>query len=151
MGVKHLNSSADRLFFRSLFRLTSKEISKLRIADPLRGESTGQLPSQRTSNAEYTKTTFPCHDVIITKTLRPPPWRLELPVNGVFVQQFGETDNNETSKVRVTVSLRIESTGDRWFPAQRDRTRKMFPFDAVRIYQPGYQKCINWPKKLFCE
>ena len=57
------------------------------------GESTGRFPSQTASNAEYTKTTFPCHDVIMTKILRRPSWRLELPVNGVFVQQFGETDN----------------------------------------------------------
>ena len=37
-----------------------------------------------------------------------------------FVQQF----NNETSKVRVTVHLWGESTGDWWFPAQRERNRE---------------------------
>ena len=37
-----------------------------------------------------------------------------------FVQQFVLADNNETSKVRVTVHLWGESTGDRWFPIQRE-------------------------------
>ena len=37
-----------------------------------------------------------------------------------FVQQFVLADNNETSKVRVTVALWGESTDDRWFPAQRE-------------------------------
>ena len=36
-----------------------------------------------------------------------------------FVQQFDLADNNEISKVRVTVHLSGESTSDRWFPAQR--------------------------------
>ena len=36
-----------------------------------------------------------------------------------FVQQFALADNNEISKVRVTVHLWGESTGDRWFPTQR--------------------------------
>ena len=36
-----------------------------------------------------------------------------------FVQQFALADNNEISKVRVTVHLWGESTGDRWFPVQR--------------------------------
>ena len=46
-----------------------------------------------------------------------PSWRLDLPVNPVFVQHFVQTNNKDTSKVRVT-----ESTGDRWLPAQRDST-----------------------------
>ena len=38
---KHLNSSASRILFRSLFTLTSNETLKLRIADPLWWEFTG--------------------------------------------------------------------------------------------------------------
>ena len=42
-----------------------------------------------------------CHRSIIK--LR--PWRLWLPVSWVFVQQFVQTDNKETSKVHVTVTV----------------------------------------------
>ena len=45
-----------------------------------------------------------------------PSWGLELPVNRVFVQQFVQTDNKETSKVHVTVPLWGEFTGHRWIP-----------------------------------
>ena len=47
-------------------------------------------------------------------------WRLELPVHRVCSRVFFLADNNETSKIRVTVHLWGESTGDRWFPAQRE-------------------------------
>ena len=45
-----------------------------------------------------------------------PSRRLELLVNRVFVQHFVQADNNETSKVLVTVLLWGESTGHRWIP-----------------------------------
>ena len=41
---------------------------------------------------------------------------LELPVNRLFVYQFVETINKETSKVHVTVPFWGESTDDRWIP-----------------------------------
>ena len=44
-----------------------------------------------------------------------PSWRLELPVNRVFIERIVQTNNKETSKVRVTVPLRGEFTDDRWF------------------------------------
>ena len=42
-----------------------------------------------------------------------PSWRLELPVNRLFIQEFVQTNNKEASKVRVTVPLWGEYTGGR--------------------------------------
>ena len=50
-----------------------------------------------------------------------PPLRLDLPVNQVFVLQFAQTDNKETSKVSFTVPLSGESTGDQWIPRTKGR------------------------------
>ena len=43
-----------------------------------------------------------------------------MPDNRVFVRQFDQTDNKETSKVRLTVPLWGKSTGGRWNPWERD-------------------------------
>ena len=60
-----------------------------------------------------------------------------------FVQQFVLADNNEISKVRVTVALWGESTGDRWCPAQREsNTENVFIWwrhnvKVTSLYSPG--------------
>ena len=54
-----------------------------------------------------------------------PPWRLEIPANRVFVQQFVQTDN-KTAKFRVTVPLWGETTLTGCFPHKGTVTRKTF-------------------------
>ena len=66
-------------------------------------------------------------------------WHLELPVNRVLIQQYVQTNNKETTQVRVTVPLWGGSTGD-WNPpatgGDETVTQKMFLFDDVIIKFP---------------
>ena len=69
-------------------------------------------------------------------------WRLELPVNPKFVQHFGWTDNNETSKVRVIVPLLGESTCDS--PHKGTVTRKCFHLmTCLRKVERTSVLCVN--------
>ena len=69
-------------------------------------------------------------------------WRLELPVNPKFVQHFGWTDNNETSKVRVIVPLLGESTCDS--PHKGTVTRKCFHLMiCLRKVERTSVLCVN--------
>ena len=60
-----------------------------------------------------------------------PSWRLELPANRMFVQQFVQIANKEISKVCVTVPLWWESTVIGGSPHKRRVTWKMLLFDDV--------------------
>ena len=85
-------------------------------------------------------------------------WRLELPDNRAFVQQFLQTDNKDTPKVRTTVPLWGESIGPvtYGFRAERDSTRKVFLFDDVIMYShevwwpfaDGNSQNFEWNYKL---
>ena len=59
-----------------------------------------------------------------------PSWRLEIPANRVFVQQFVQTDNKNSKVPRYCPFVRRNHI-DRLFPAQRDSNAKNFLFDDV--------------------
>ena len=50
-----------------------------------------------------------------------PSWTLKLLVNQVFVQQFVQTNNKETSQLCVTVPLWRESTSNWWIPHTKEQ------------------------------
>ena len=80
---------------------------------------------------------------------------LKSSVNQVFVQQFVETNNKETSKVRVTIPLRGESTNDfmwiwiwgqfHWKCSryQSEEYVAKFVFNQTTDFQTGYQN-FRW-------
>ena len=63
LDILQMASNKGSCLFRRLRRLTSKEISKLRITGPLWRESTGDrwFPSQNASNAESVSTSWRHH------------------------------------------------------------------------------------------
>ena len=46
------------------------------------------------------------------------PWRFKSPVNWLCIQQLAQSDRKK-SNIRITGSLRGETTGDRWVPSQK--------------------------------
>ena len=66
-----------------------------------------------------------------------PSCRRQLPFSRAFVQQFVQTDNKETSKVRVTVPLWGDS------PHKWTVTRKTFPFEDVIMHTSIEQILVN--------
>ena len=77
---------------------------------------------------------FGTQEILHYDDVKWPSWRFELLASRVFVQQFVETDNKETSKVCVTVPLWREYTCHRWIPCKK---RKMFAGFWYRHNIPG--------------
>ena len=74
-----------------------------------------------------------------------PSWRLELPINRVFVQQLAEINNKGAFKVHVIVHL--------WGNPAVTVTRKMFPFyDVIMTFVPMSVYGLKWytTQSYFC-
>ena len=73
-------------------------------------------------------------------------WRLELPVNALFVQQFAQINNRETWKVRVTALCAGKPPVTSGFPAQRDSDTEIFLFDDVIMsnLREKYDVAVHW-------
>ena len=69
-------------------------------------------------------------------------WRLELPVNAVFVWQFAQIKNRETWKVHVTALCAGKPPVTSGFPAQRDSDTEILLFDDVTM--------SNLREKIWC-